>query len=342
MHKALLIILATIFSTISFAQQPHGLKLHSEAELRHVTRYKHLATGNLYGRLGLAKQSARWPVNLLSIGHTIASYQQYGFGSPYFHHGIDMRAASGSAVIASRGGKVVNIENYIPGDPAYWEVAILDQDGFIWQYHHIRRDSIPAEIHAALKSNRTIPAGTKIGEVYKWSVKTFGEYFHHIHLNVLGQDGVYHNPLLFLKQLPDKVAPIISEVRVLDKKGVSRSASRSRPYTLVAFAEDLMLHKNFKVPPYHTWISVNGSKPHTVWKFDSLPGGDSKTDFIHNFFVKKWTCGDYRCRRFAINLGFFRGRQLTFPATPGPHTAVIGVEDIYGNKSRKTFSWTVK
>lgn len=319
-----------------------GLQRHGLAELKENKKYHHLATGRLYGRLGRDTHQFDWPVKILSIGHTIASYQKYGLGQPYFHHGIDIRAQHGSDVLASRGGKVVNIENYVPGDPAYWEVAILDADGFIWQYHHVNKNSIPEQITTAYKSGGSIPAGTKIGEVYKWSVKSFGEYFHHIHLNILGAGGVYHNPLLFLKRLQDRVAPIVKKVQILTKSGAQKRLKQGEPYTLIAHAEDLILHKQFKVPPYHTWISVNGSKPVTVWKFDSLPGGSSKTKYIHNFYLPNLTCGNYRCREFAINLGFYRGRQLSFPTTPGQHSAVIGVSDVYGNETRKTFHWQIE
>lgn len=336
---ALVFFLGTLSNQI-FAET--ALQRHGLAETKENRKYVHLATGQLYGRLGRDSHAFDWPVKILSIGHTIASYQKYGLSEPYFHHGIDIRANDGSDILASRGGKVVNIENYIPGDPAYWEVAILDADGFIWQYHHINKNSIPLEIKEAYKSGQAIATGTKIGEVYKWSVKSFGEYFHHIHLNILGAGAVYHNPLLFLKRLQDQVAPIVKKVQVVTKKGIQSKARSDEPYTLIAHAEDLILHKQFKVPPYHTWISVDGSKPVTVWKFDSLPGGSSKTDYIHSFYMPQLTCGNYRCREFGINLGFYRGRQLSFPSQPGRHRAVIGVSDVYGNESRQTFEWMVE
>src|SRR5688500_15621489 len=105
--------------------------LHGEAERRLNPAVASLATGRLPTGRPLRHP---WPVTVLSIGHTSASYQNYG-GSPYFHHGLDVRADAGSDVLAAAGGKVVNIENY-GGSAAYWEVAILDDEGFLWQYHH--------------------------------------------------------------------------------------------------------------------------------------------------------------------------------------------------------------
>src|SRR5690606_28305682 len=97
----------------------------------------------------------------------------------------------------------------------YWEVAIEDEAGFIWQYHHVDRDSIPQNIWNAFRSAGSVPAGTKLGEVYYWPAVTFGERFHHIHLNVLGKGGRYQNPFHFLERLADHEAPEIAEVGIL-------------------------------------------------------------------------------------------------------------------------------
>lgn len=315
---------------------------HSEVERRYTPWYVFKAKGQL-NRKNFRSQQHPWPVKVLSIGHTMASYQKYAIRSPYFHHGIDIRAEAGSDVLAAAGGKVVNIENYVKGDPAYWEVAILDQQGFLWQYHHVDKRSIPQNIWKAFKEGTSIPAGTKIGEVYFWTVKSFGEYFHHIHLNVLGAEGVYLNPFNFLKPLPDRVAPRITKVGLWTTKGEQRSDSISSGtnYTIYATVEDLILHSKFKVPPYSISASINGGAKFKVWQFDSLPGGKSKTDYIHNFFIQKYTCGNYRCRNFSINLGFYRGRQLQFPSQPGRHYIDLEARDFAGNRTQQRYEWTI-
>ena len=86
-----------------------------------------------------------WPFALDSIGWSMQSYQDYG-GTPYFHHGMDMMKMFGTNVINRSGGQVVNIENYNPGWDLYWGVAVLDPDGYIWQYHHINQFTIPQYI----------------------------------------------------------------------------------------------------------------------------------------------------------------------------------------------------
>jgi murein DD-endopeptidase MepM/ murein hydrolase activator NlpD len=98
----------------------------SLVEQKHQPAYISLATATPASSI---YEKSPWPVTVKSIGHNTASYQNYG-SEPYFHHGLDIRADAGSEVVPSASGQVVNISNYGPG-PAYWEVAILDNAGFL-------------------------------------------------------------------------------------------------------------------------------------------------------------------------------------------------------------------
>src|SRR5690606_1369612 len=83
-----------------------------------------------------------WPIDYLSIGHNMQSYQNYSF-SPYWHDGLDIRAKEEERVYSSTAGEIVAIVNYVRGNPLYWEVAIKDKDGLVWKYHHIDKKTIP-------------------------------------------------------------------------------------------------------------------------------------------------------------------------------------------------------
>ena len=282
-----------------------------------------------------------WPYKILSIGHSMASYQNYG-GRPYFHHGLDIRGDAGTPVRASAGGKVVNIENYVPGNPAYWEVAILDANGFIWQYHHIDRKSIPSSIYDAYNSGEPIPTGTVIGEIYYWSVVTFGERFHHVHLNILGEGGAYQNPFAFLQPLADEQGPKIAELALLKNGDKLEGDSVNGRYTVMATIHDLILHDRFVVPPYSVSIRIDGSPPVTVWQFDNLPGGSSNEEHVHDLFVRKETCGNYRCRNLTIDLGFDKAGSESFTSEAGAHTVEVTAKDFAGNAATREFSWSVE
>ncbi|MFM8313562.1 MAG: peptidoglycan DD-metalloendopeptidase family protein [Deltaproteobacteria bacterium] len=317
---------------------------HAEAEKNFKPKYFKLAHGDLNKkRTRSGGTRYTWPVALKSIGHTMASYQRYGgLNGAYFHHGLDIRADAGSDVIASAGGQVVNIENYMPGDDAYWEVAILDAEGFIWQYHHIERESIPKAIFDAYQNKTSIAPGTKLGEVYYWSVVTFGERYHHIHLNILGNDKKYLNPFEFLELLPDDSAPEIGKVSlVVNGNAVTGNSVSGGSYTIGAEIKDLILSDVFIVPANEIKVSIDGNSSFTVWKFDSLPGGADNEKFVNQFYLPKLACGDYSCRKPIIDLGFRKTPGQVFPVSRGNHQIEITISDYNGNQARQTFGWTV-
>ncbi len=89
----------------------------------------------------------------------------------------------GVPVYTQTGGQVVNVQNYRSGDPLYWEVAILDPEGYVWQFHHIDHTTIPQEIHDAYQAylndpdtGGSVEPGTWIGDIVEWPVESFG-YF---------------------------------------------------------------------------------------------------------------------------------------------------------------------
>ena len=281
-----------------------------------------------------------WPFPLLSIGHNMQSYQDYSF-SPYWHDGLDIRSKENEAIYAAAGGVVVNIENYVSGNPLYWEVAILDQDGFVWKYHHVDQKTIPQEIRDAYKSKKPVRAGTLIGNVVSWPEVSFGEVYHHLHLLVVAKDGKYTNPFLLLEPLNDNQAPLINAIGIARNHRPTKDTEVRGPHSLYVDASDLTLHQQFILPPHKISYSLDGKPEKVVWEFINLPGGNDDVRFIRDFYLDG-TCGNYRRRKFYFNLNFTpekpRG-QMTL--SPGRHTIDVTVEDIVGNKAAKSFSWTV-
>ncbi|HDQ74242.1 MAG TPA: hypothetical protein ENN19_19420, partial [Chloroflexi bacterium] len=308
-----------------------------EEEIGYEPTYAHLATGRLSQVTSHPQYD--WPCEIESIGHTIASYQHYG-GSPYFHHGIDFRANAGTAIVTPSGGQVVNIERYGSSD-LYWEVAILDPDGFVWQFHHVDHDTIPASIYDAYHSGESISPGTYIGDIVYWPTVTFGEHFHHIHLNILGEGGFYLNPFDFLTPLADTQSPEIQDIGLLVDGDLHAGSEVSGPYSLYVHVRDLIMHEQFYVPPYEITFSVDGGAETTLWRFDGLPGGSSTTDHIYDFYVPSVTCGNYSCRDFYIDLGFTKSGGREFPVTAGTHHVSVTVRDFVGNVDSQMYAWMV-
>ncbi|WP_408096865.1 M23 family metallopeptidase [Peredibacter sp. HCB2-198] len=281
-----------------------------------------------------------WPFPLLSIGHNMQSYQYYG-GSPYWHDGLDIRSEVDQPIHAAVGGKVVNIENYQRGNPLYWEIAILDDEGFVWKYHHVDQGSIPQSIKDAYRNKGRIATGAFIGNVVRWNITSFGEKYHHLHLLVVAKDGQYINPFLMMEPLADTKAPVINRIGLAKNHRPIDGTEISGPHALFMEASDLTLHDKFILPPYKISYSLDKADAVTVWEFINLPSGKNDSDYITDFYMDG-TCGNYTCRKFYFNLNFTKANPRgTMKLTPGKHEVEVIVEDIVGNKTVKSFQWNV-
>ncbi len=282
-----------------------------------------------------------WPFPLLSIGHNMQSFQNYGM-EPYWHDGLDIRSTQDQPIYAAAGGRVVNIENYQPGNPMYWEVAIQDDEGFVWKYHHVAKDSITAEVQASFRSSSKLKDGALIGNVVRWPITTYGEVYHHLHLYVLGKDKKYINPFLMMVPLQDTQAPIINKIGIAKNHKPISGDEVSGAHALYLDASDLTLHQKFILPPYKISYQMDGRAEKVVWEFINLPSGDNDHDFIEDFYMKG-TCGNYTCRKFYFNLNFTQASPRgTMNLAPGMHSINVTVEDIVGNKTEQSYSWNVK
>lgn len=281
-----------------------------------------------------------WPFPLLSIGHAMQSYQDYG-GSPYWHDGLDIRSQEDQPIYAAAGGKIVNIENYQPGNPLYWEIAVLDNEGFVWKYHHVDRRSIPEEIFDAYKKGGRIQDGTFIGNVVRWSVTSFGERYHHLHLLVVAKDGMYINPFLMMEPLTDTKAPEIKKIGLAKNHRPISGDEVKGNFSLYLEASDLVLHDKFILPPHKISYRLDNEEEKLVWEFIHLPSGKNDTDFINDFYLNG-TCGNYSCRKFYFNLNFTQAeprKTMNLPA--GKHRVEVFIEDIVGNRTSESYQWSV-
>ena len=306
------------------------------------------------------------------IGHESHSYQNYG-GTPYFHHGIDIRVPSGSEIRSSTGGTVVNIENYVSGNSLYWEVAVRDDEGFLWQYHHVDRNTIPQAIHDAYKNGTRISAGAHLGNVVYWPVQAYGMNFHHIHLNVLDGHGNFINPYLLLLRPFDLTPPRVMEIyftRNEENKTISADALNGE-IDIIAKVEDLMDGQPYQLTVYKLEYEIRKASGETVlprtllWQFDRLPGGSDINAHVHTFYKSSFsangkqlsTAGNYSRREFYVVLtnhlyekidprGCWNTRakngqnQPVFP--DGAYAVTVHATDYNSNASAKTVTVQVK
>jgi hypothetical protein len=284
---------------------------------------------------------ASWPYPLLSIGHNMQQYQNYS-NYPYWHDGLDIRSKIHEPIYASRGGKVVNVENYRPGNPLYWEVAILDVYGLVWKYHHVDPDSIPEKIKKAFKNGESIPDGEFIGNVIEWPISTMGEIYHHLHLLIVDKDQNYINPFLVLEDLNDQKAPEIIRVGLQQNKKIKNDQrSIKNPVGIYLNARDLALHEKFYLPPHKIEYQIDNGDWVTAVEFKTLFAKNDE-DFIEDFYLEP-TCGNYRCRDFTMNLFFSPQNTMGHKNfSPGRHEIKIRVSDQNFNQSEINFDFEVR
>ena len=104
-------------------------------------------------------------------------------GDRRHHNGIDMAAAQGTPIYATRAG-VVTVTDYQAGGAGYY-VKINHGDGFISVYMHMT--------HYTVKEGDFVKAGQKIGEVGS----TGGSTGPHLHFGI-ALNGTYVNPLKYI------------------------------------------------------------------------------------------------------------------------------------------------
>lgn len=309
------------------------------------------SAGKAWGSVNGPFASWAWPFVFTQMGHVISSYQRYGdLSEAYFHHGIDILANDGTPVRTPCAGQVVNVENYVSGNSLYWEVAILDAQGYVWQYHHLDYSSIPQAIHQAYVAYQAnpstggfVPANSLLGSIVFWPEVSFGYRFNHIHLNILAAGDVYLNPLDFFID-DDQQAPVIHELGLYIGSNTlitGNTIPAGTNYSLYAKVSDLYRSQVYSLPPNRVEYSLDGGPWELVWDFNTLPGGSSATSFVNNYYLPDRTMGDYENRVFYINLGFSTGGQKQFPQTPGEHKLKLRVWDHAYNQSQSLFNWII-
>jgi len=152
------------------------------------------------------------------VSNLMEDWQTFS-GPPYWHGGLDIRQESFTEVHACAGGQVVKVIQY-RNDPLYWSVMVRDVYGFIWQYHHMNPSTI------TVSEGMSVSTGDVLGRISAWPSLMNGDYYNHLHLNVVSWlgggpvpapyvDGYeYWNPLLFLTKgaYADSIPPHLFDI----------------------------------------------------------------------------------------------------------------------------------
>lgn len=302
-----------------------------------------------------------WPVTFQDTSHALANvmaqFQPFSH-PPYYHGGCDLRVSEEAEVRAPVSGRLEAghygyatqpdgsmIKYWKPwpqsGDSAYFEVAVVSDDGIRYELHHVERSSLPAGIVAILNSGGgRVAAGELLGRTYYWPD---GEY-HHIHYNIILPSGVRVNPEFVSPLLPDRLAPEIQAVFAVMSDGSVRQYKGGRlaqmPSEFVLAVIDRQDESVYEHPPSFARLRFE-TGAETSWDFrQSLVGNDGRFPPIWDFFVKNIVAPSGQ--NYSTDGGYGVGLSLVRLKVPkgaaGRFEMVVG--DIAGNIS--SFSGRLK
>lgn len=296
----------------------------------------------------------RWPYDEsmpIDIMNTVSTLQYYG---PYlgFHHGVDTRAPAATPVYAPASGVVATRYYYVAKLDYTYEVSITTDDGLRWEVHHIDKPTIPQEIEDLAAQEARIEAGTYLGTVYDGALIGVES---HIHINVLDEEAYYLNPLRFLPEVLDDLAPSFNEVYLLREDGDAYQLASDCTVTadpdrciLVLDAHDdingsswehSLYQLDFYVQVGGDWQRVHG------FEFDQLPDPNYRSGWQDIYWYEPFqdaqgntvdndveSLGD---RRFLYRLPL---EPVDLGSESSASEARVVLRDFAGNETEQTFS----
>ena len=162
--------------------------------------------------------------------HQLQSYTK----PDYFHSGVDIRAEIGQEIYAPVSGRIeagyysyadnpdgTNQKYFLPYAEAvarktkppwgdfYFEVAVIDQNGYRFEMHHVDSNQLPEEVKEKILKGGSVQEGELLGKVVRCREKLNGLPYHHLHYNVFSASGIPVNPFYLSLPIEDLAPPNI-------------------------------------------------------------------------------------------------------------------------------------
>jgi hypothetical protein len=310
-----------------------------------------------------------WPVQFESaehsMGNTMIQFQRYSGGKAYFHGGCDLRTQAGEAVFAPQSGRLEaghyaytvgddgSLEKFFKpwpetGEDLYFEVAIVDDQGFRFEFHHVDRKSLPPSIVDRLNSsfNPIVQKGELLGRVVAWPVNgAGGRPYHHIHYNIIDPQGTKLNPEHYSAALTDPTPPVIHGVYA--KNSITQLYDPVEQFlpmgaeVVVATTDQRLPNVYTHTPPLVQWKWPVGNNVWGLvgWNFlQQLSNTDGSSPDIRRVFINEIrtslgqrlvTRGDYQQNFFLF--------QMPLPNPLDSHELDLVVQDQAGNQTSRSF-----
>ncbi len=298
-----------------------------------------------------------WPVKGLPIhvGNLAYTLQFYG-DKPGFHHGLDILEPAGTPVYAPVSGKISLGYYYRIKIPYTFQIAIVQKNGTVWQFHHLDPKTIPASLFDLAKKGGTVSDGALLGKIYDASQMGYG-IFPHVHINVISSNGHYQEPLRFFPKLSADKPPVIrglylidSKNRVLadDKNEIFPLSRTSKVSALIVDAFDVISPSTVETTPAS--ISVWAFKGHggknillAKRKFDYLPGKNFFMGVSSVYQIAPLSFSNGKILENEVDMGHPRRFLFRFPKITnfpvGSSGLKIVVSDFAGKETSKIWKF---
>ena len=234
------------------------------------------------------KHSIDWPTPMSPRGNKIGPilHQFQKFSDSYFHEGVDILTPQNQNIFSPVSGVVdagyysyktlssgLSEKTYLSirdidrtdTEPKLWgeryfEVSVTDNDQIRFEFHHIKRESLSADLLEKIYTTSRVSVAEALGKVVDWPEKVRGLDYNHIHYSILNSEGVYLNPFWYSARVPDETPPSVSSVYasvsqrcpangLRQLKELSQLSSLDEVTHLVLQAQDYMGESPFPQPP---------------------------------------------------------------------------------------------
>jgi hypothetical protein len=293
-----------------------------------------------------------WPVRFQDPEHTLGNVmaQFQPFGDPYYHGGDDLRVDAGADISAPVDGMLEagaysysahpdgSLEKFWKpwpqtGDPTYFEVAVVADDGIRYEFHHVDRDTLPADIVAKLDAGGgRMAKGTLLGHAIEFPMAGYN----HVHYNIILPNGTRVNPEYASALLPDHLAPTILHAFAVSGSGDAQDFAGGR---VAPGVSEFVLHvvdkqdsNIYEHPPAYARLKFE-SGAQTLWDFRStLTGPQGAFPPLWDFFRESIQSP---AGNFTTEGGYGTGASLIRLKVPAGARGAFTIEvgDIAGNTS---------
>ncbi|HQO93222.1 MAG TPA: hypothetical protein PLX56_12920, partial [bacterium] len=254
-----------------------------------------------------------------NVGHTSVNIQHYTnkYEEAYFHHGVDIIKNEPEKIFNMYDGRVEKIGYYrteeVGESKYYFEVVVQTVNGLVFELHHTDPESVPDEIYEIEGTDAVLKAGKNTGKTVFWpSPDSFsGKLFHHIHFNVITQNGIKLNPLIMMIPQKDDTIPEIEEIYLIDPDRTKTLSTENiaEDFHVVIKVSDFADNKIWPNPPRFSKIEILDSENEVVFEHSGYDFIAMMSENINEFVCDYYLCeigdtvfskGSYSEREFHV------------------------------------------